>query len=743
MTTTQRKTTARQTRKPLPYDSDLDYMQEELRWIEARCRRISADVRLRRMQSGETERVSRWDREEDVSAAVLQRRRTTFVRAENKVRKTIDARLRATRCQSEFDLAVDRLCDTYGLDLFERTLLLLAAAPCFSRSFEDLYEKLDSDQLSSNLTVEVAYTFLEVPFADRIHRRSTFGPRGALVANDLLSVEMGTRYHSPKDLLIADIEINSRTFSYLIGQNDICEEFLEFSSVQKPMADLDQVVLADQEKHRILSVVERHDQYLTCRKEWGFDDVIRYGRGVLMLFHGKPGTGKTMTAHAIASTMGKRILNVDIPTFSEHREADRFLPALFREARLQDAVLFFDECEVLFASRMMGNTLMTLLLSEIERFEGVAILATNIPQVLDEALDRRILVKVRFPEPDRQARLDIWRKHLPAKAPLSDDIDLHLLADRYELTGGYIKNAVLTAVAEAVHGNGQVPTITMAHLEEAARAQMQRPRDDDDDLVRPVVRLEDVVIDSATQDQVTELIAAARNRRTVLERWGIGAHLTYGKGVSALLYGDPGTGKTLCAEAVAGELGRPLLTAAVPALVSKWVGETEKNLDYLFRRARSQDAVIFLDEADSLLMERGEGRASRHDDSAVNVLLKLIERHTGVVLLATNLRDRLDRALGRRLTYQIELAFPGAAARTAIWRRLLPESVPVDGDLDLQRLGRRFGLTGGRIKNAVFKAAFRAANAGEPLSQGLLEAAALEELHAAGGSTDQNVIGFA
>jgi len=227
----------------------------------------------------------------------------------------------------------------------------------------------------------------------------------------------------------------------------------------------------------------------------------------------------------------------------------------------------------------------------------------------------------------------------------------------------------------------------------------------------------------------------------VLERWGIGAHLSNGKGVSALLYGDPGTGKTLCAEAVASELHRPLLTASIPALASKWVGETEMNLEALFREARVQGAVLFLDEADSLLMERGEGRASRHDDSAVNVLLKLMERHDGVVLLATNLPDRLDRALSRRLTYRLCFPLPDAGLREQIWRRLLPDSVPT-GELDFCGLGRRYDLSGGQIKNAVFKAAYRAAAAGGELSQIILERAAKEELEDHQGDGNGDAIGF-
>ena len=257
---------------------------------------------------------------------------------------------------------------------------------------------------------------------------------------------------------------------------------------------------------------------------------------------------------------------------------DGAAPARLREGWqvLED----FDECEVLFGSRRQGNALMTLLLGELERFEGVAVLATNLPGQLDEALDRRILVKVRFPRPDVEAREVIWRQHLPARAPLADDVDPRALAVRFEMSGGYIKNAVLAAVAEAVHasgpGSGAAPRITQAVLERAASDQLKRPTDGDDDLVHPRGRLADVVLPDAVAAQLHEMVAAVHHRQTVLDRWGIGAHMAHGKGLSALFHGPPGTGKTLCAEAVAAELGQPLLVATVPAIVSKWVGETER-----------------------------------------------------------------------------------------------------------------------------------------------------------------------
>ncbi|MFW5968154.1 MAG: ATP-binding protein [Persicimonas sp.] len=723
------------TREIAPYDDNLAYLQQELEWIEARCKRLITERKIDE-KTGDADAPGWSHYEEDEPLSALEARQKRLTGIERGMREHIDACLQKTR-EADISLSLEELVEMYGLDDFERTILLMASAVAFSRRFEEFYGDIQNS--FSALTVESIFNFCELPFAERITRRRVFSKSGALVKNDLVSMDVSSRFNAPEDLLTAQVQMTNRTFGYLVGDNGLMDEFMEFSSVEEPCAKFDQVVLAEKDKERIKSVIDRHDEYLKYRKEWGFDEVIQYGKGALMLFYGKPGTGKTMMAHAVADEMGRRVLNVDIPTFLDHHDADRFLPALFREARLQNAILFFDECEVLFGDRRMGNSLMTMLLTEIERFEGVAILATNLPQQLDEALDRRILVKVRFPEPDRLARREIWQKHLPDKAPFADDVDIEALADRFEMTGGYIKNAVLTAVADAVHRNGDDPKITMDALERSARAQIAKPTDDDSPVVNPKVRLSDVILPDDLERRVEELIDAARHRRTILERWGVGRNLTYGKGVSALFYGAPGTGKTMCAEAIANELNRPLLVASVAGIKSKWIGQTERNLERLFKDARAHNAVLFLDEADSLLTARGEARASRHDDSVVNHLLTHIERHNGVVLLATNRRAELDPALDRRLTYMLEFPLPNAELRARIWQTLLPDEVPVDGALDFDKLGARFTLTGGLIKNAVFKAAFRAARADQSVTMALLEEAADEEAP----DDDEKVVGFA
>lgn len=711
------------------YPSDLHYLQDELRWIQARAERIHTQQQAQDAAIGAGQSKS-WKTREGAPLEQLQRRAAALCALEDQIRAQIDQHLQAHRAAGQ-PVALDRLTSLYGLDTMERNTLLLAAAMGCSTSFRDVCEQLAPSRMASSLEVEVLFNFHELDWRERVLKRAMFAPSSRLCANHLVTVSMGSRLASPEELLHADIQIAPQTFAYLCGVEGLDDGFSEFSSLEAPKVTLDQVVLPERDLQRLRSVVLHHSDYLKARADWGFDNVIRYGRGVVLLFHGAPGTGKTMTAHALAHALGKRVLNVDLPTFVGSKEADRFLPALFREAKIHNALLFFDECETLFADRARGNMLMTLLLTELERFDGVAILATNLPQLLDDALDRRMLVKVRFGLPDRAARKAIWQQHLPATAPLADDVNVDALADRFEMAGGYIKNAVLLAVAEAAHVRTEQRPLTMAMFESAAEAQLQRPREERMNLVQPTVRLADVVLPPALRAEVEELLASARNRRSVLRDWGIGQHLSGLGGVAALLHGEPGTGKTLCAEAIAHELCKPLLVAQVPTLLSKWVGGTESNLQALFAEAKSEDAVLLLDECDALLGKRAPD-SRRHEVSTVNVLLGLLERFDGVVLLATNRPQELDSALGRRMGWVLHFAKPDIAARLAIWRGLLPPTVPVQGQLDLGLLAHLYPLAGGHIRNAVLRAAMRAAHRGDGLRMSDLLTAADQQAEAAG-----------
>jgi len=495
---------------------------------------------------------------------------------------------------------------------------------------------------------------------------------------------------------------------------------VEFSSIEAPLSSFERVVLPPDDLERILAIVDGHERWPEARASWGLDRTITYGKGSFLLFSGPPGTGKTLTAHAVAHRLGKRVLSVDIPTLIEHVDNMRLLPSLFREARLRGAVLFFDECETFFESRRRGNQLMTILLTELERFDGIAVMATNLPENLDEALFRRLLVHVRFEPPVARDRSRIWEHHLPAEAPLADDIDVASLGQRYRLTGGQIKNATLNAFARAFTTRGTDGPITMADLERAARDQL-RPLTSKDDSATAEwseVRLDAVHLPTELQAELCQFLGMAREQRLVREEWGVAKGERCAQVL--LMHGPPGTGKSFCARALAGELGRPLLRVAVGGLRSKYVGESEQNLTRLFRRASREGALLLLDEVDALVSTRGDHRAAHHDDVLTSTLLTLLDTHDGVVVMTTNRPGALDPALARRIAWHLAIPLPDAGARLQIWRAMLPDSAPLHPSLQLGQVARRHALSGGDIRTVAIRAAAVAATTGSLITVELL-----------------------
>lgn len=244
--------------------------------------------------------------------------------------------------------------------------------------------------------------------------------------------------------------------------------------------------------------------------------------------------------------------------------------------------------------------------------------------------------------------------------------------------------------------------------------------------VDPRKKLADLVL---PPEQLEEVLAALENVRSsylIFHDWGFGGASYCGDGSILLLEGPPGTGKTFAAEALAGELGVPLLRASVERLTSKWFGRTEKQIARLFAESLKQNAVLLLDEADSLLSARVETEQAHHARH-VNILLQEVEAYTGILVLTTNRAGALDPALERRLTAHVRFEVPGPVEREQLWRKLLPYRAPTDGLPDYKGLAERYVLTGSEIRSACLAAARKAARRGDieqVIRQADLEAAA-------------------
>jgi SpoVK/Ycf46/Vps4 family AAA+-type ATPase len=286
------------------------------------------------------------------------------------------------------------------------------------------------------------------------------------------------------------------------------------------------------------------------------------------------------------------------------------------------------------------------------------------------------------------------------------------LAGQFQLTTGQIRDAVASARDMAAQC-GQ--PLDREHLYAAARAH-SNPRLSS--LARKIVpryTWQDIVLPDDQLALLREIVATVRGRPQVLDEWGVGVKLVSSRGVTALFSGPPGTGKTMAAEIIAGELGLDLYKIDLSTVVSKYIGETEKNLERIFAEAECSNAILFFDEADALFGKRSEVRDShdRYANIEISYLLQRMEAYDGVTVLATNLRANLDEAFTRRLQFSVDLPFPEAEDRLRIWQTLLPADVPRDPGLDFHMLAQRFRLAGGNIRNILVSAAYLAASDGQ------------------------------
>ena len=245
---------------------------------------------------------------------------------------------------------------------------------------------------------------------------------------------------------------------------------------------------------------------------------------------------------------------------------------------------------------------------------------------------------------------------------------------------------------------------------------------------------DDLVLDQARLAQLQEICDQVRQRERVLGAWGFGAKLATGRGLSALFTGPPGTGKTMAAGVMANELHLDLYRIDLSQVVSKYIGETEKNLSRIFAEAESSGTVLLFDEADALFGKRTEiGDAhDRYANIETSYLLQRMEEYEGIAILASNLRQNMDEAFLRRLRFVVEFPFPDAAHRRRIWQGHLRGGAPLADDLDVDLLAERLAVSGGNIRNIVVAAAYLAAASGEPIGMAQLLRAARGEFEKVG-----------
>ena len=567
--------------------------------------------------------------------------------------------------------AIDRLVEVFGLTAFERDLLLLCAGVEMDSALAAQCAEAHGGQQRCALTFGLALASLAEP------HWSALTPAGPLRRFRLIHLD------ATHGLTAAPIRIDERVLHFLAGINQLDSRLSLILTLAK-MPD------AATEEHQLLAARLVPILATTATQS-----------PVLHLCGDDPhGQQDVATLATYVAHQPLFILRMeDIP--ADASALDQLIDLWTREVALLNAVLLIE----------MGTAELSAFAKRfIDRIPGNIFLTSRDPLLLNRSLVR---YDVNKPRPAEQKRL--WQESIGPEAE-----NLNGLIDR--LAGQFCLSA------RTIHATG---AIAQEHgpdeLWNACRS-LSRPRlEDMAQRIVPTADWSDLVLPEPQILALRQLTAQVRCRVKVNETWGFAAKGRRGLGASALFAGESGTGKTFAAEVLAHELGLDLYRIDLSAVVSKYIGETEKNLRQVFDAAEEGGVLLLFDEADALFGKRTDAKdhRDRYANMEVGYLLQRMEAYQGLAILTTNLKSSLDRAFQRRLRFVVEFPFPDITQREAIWRRVFPAETPTQG-VDTAALAQ-LKLPGGSIRNIALNAAFLAADANKPVSMAhLLQAARLE-----------------
>ncbi len=585
------------------------------------------------------------------------------------------------------DSRLANLQQTFGLSEFDLDVVAIALAPELDRRYERIYAYLQDDIRCKRPSIDLVLNLLCSTATDKLKQRTHFAPDAALIRHGLLHLVPDSN-QTKSTLLAHELHLDEQIVRFLLHQPGLAPSLAAFCQLVRSDVSLNEFLQA---KVAGLSGL--------VQQNWQGQKPLR------LYFQGSDRPSQRQVAEALANTLNAPLLLANLATILNARvELEPTLKRLFREAWLQKALLYLDELDVLQGRGQEFSY--QCLLSLLGESQGITILSGEQPMAL-KGLEPLGVVVVPFPMPEFGQRRSYWQQHLEAAGISLEETDINALADRFRLTSVQIADAIATAC-------NTFSTPKLADFFAAARAQSGHDLGTLARKVEPAYTWSDIVLPADPMALLKELCNQAKYRHVVYGEWGFGRRLSLGKGLNVLFSGLPGTGKTMAAEVIANELQLDLYKIDLSQIVSKYIGETEKNLERIFAAATRSNAILLFDEADALFGKRSEVQDAhdRYANIEIGYLLQKMEEYEGIAILTTNLRSNMDDAFVRRLRFVIDFPLPDEQERLCIWEQILPDQTPCSPDLDFKVMARRFEISGANIRNIALAAAFLAASDG-------------------------------
>jgi len=601
------------------------------------------------------------------------------------------------------------LIHTFKLTDFDLGILAIALAPELDRRYERIYVYLQDDVRGRRPTVDLSLNLLCDSAIAKLERRSHFSPQAPLIQHGLLHLIPDPNQAEPS-LLAQIIKIDSSVVRLLLGESGLDPRLKTFCQLTGLEDDPDQAI----PEHT--AIAQSLMNFIQATQVANKD--------LILFFQGIDQVSKQQAAIAIAQALKTPLLTATLSkiTTSKINEFIETIKLLLRDSHFQNALLYIDQLDDL--QNKENQVLYQVFTEEINAYSGIVILS-GLENHKNTEINLHGVIEIAFPVPSFEQRRAYWHYYLQTVDIHVDDLELDRLSDRFRLTPKQIENAVLTAVNQAQwqHHHPAVPLDSsppsIEQLFMAARRVSGHELKTLSQQIQPTYCWDDIVLSPPQKTQLREICNHIQYHHLVWETWGFKAQRSLGRGLNVMFAGASGTGKTMAAEVIAKELELDLYKIDLSQMVSKYIGETEKNLNQIFTAATNANAILLFDEADALFGKRSSVKDAhdRYANLEVSYLLQKIEEYEGLAILTTNLRGNMDDAFMRRLQFIIEFQLPNEKQRYQIWQKVFPHQTPQEPDLGLQFLAHHFELTGANIRNIALMSAFLAAATEEKIKK--------------------------
>jgi AAA+ superfamily predicted ATPase len=593
-------------------------------------------------------------------------------------------------------LPLAHLTELFQLSPLQRLVVLICLAPELDRNYEKIYAYLQDDLTRKRPGVDLIFRLLLASGEEKLAARREFDPETPLV-RFLINVMDDSGDISP--LLARTLKLDDRIADFLTGTGRPDPRLDAVADLSHPGAES-----GEPQTGIPVRIGQYLNNYRLQQKEAPDQP------HPVFYFYGPEGAGKLGQAQASCWRLGISLLTVDLAKLAAlempFREAIRLL---VREALLQNAALCLEKIEALAEAGEKRLDEAGLLHELFRDFTPLVFILGEGPWKPADLSEQYAVIEVEFTTPDEQERHALWES-LGRDYHLALEVDLVSLAGKFRFTPGRIGAALRMAGQTAdwkTPGAGRIEAADLyracyrlSNQKLSALAQKITARYTWDALVLPGDQLE----------QLREICDQVKYKHQVFGEWRFGRKLSLGKGLNVMFSGPPGCGKTMAAEVIAGALSLELYKIDLSRVVSKYIGETEKNLGRIFAEAETSNAILFFDEADALFGKRSEVKDAhdRYANIETGYLLQKMEEYEGLVILATNLSQNMDQAFLRRMQFSVEFFFPEKTERAEIWRKIFPAEAPL-AEIDFEFLADKLKIAGGNIKNIALRAAFYAA----------------------------------